>query len=213
MGIALFAFYAFARVSGWISSSAELDRFDAQAAAAQVHGSAKGTDSSGKDDIDFSLWSDQRIRAFKETLNMAGSPALAVLQVQRLHIRVPVFEGTDDLTLNRGAGWINGTAKPGESGNIGIAAHRDGFFRALKDVRIGDLAELQVANKTTIYRVTKVQIINPEKVDVLMPRSEPTLTLVTCYTFYYVGSAPQRFIVQATLQDTNSSHGTSKSKP
>ena len=122
----LITIYAFARVGGWVLSRAELQKFD------QLRSKTGLTDPSnlaGKDNIDFSLWSQQRIRAFKESLNLKSGPTLAVLEVDRLKIRVPVFEGTDDLALNIGAGWVKGTAKPGALGNTAIAAHRDGFFR------------------------------------------------------------------------------------
>ncbi len=125
---------------------------------------------------------------------------MAVLQLDRLRIRAPVFEGADDLVLNRGLGWIRGTAKPGEAGNTGIAGHRDGFFRGLKDVESGDLIDLLTPEKKMAYRVNQTEIVNPEDVHVLRPRGGFSLTLVTCYPFYFIGSAPQRFIVHATLQ-------------
>jgi sortase A len=201
VGVILLAYYAFMRSSGWTFSSAELLKFDRLRAEANLPLSAKKTDQ-----VDFSLWSEKRVRAFTESLHLKQDPALAVLTLERLRIRVPVFEGTDDLTLNRGAGWIKGTAKPGDEGNVAIAAHRDGFFRALKDVRVGDLLELEMRNKTTIYRVKKTEIINPDQIRVLMPTNESMVTLVTCFPFYYVGSAPQRFIVQASLQETKPIH-------
>lgn len=202
-GSLLLAVYAFARIDGWVFSHTELQKLDQLRAQF-----AEGTPAdeirlpAGKDQIDFSLWSQQRIHAFTESVELEKAPALAVLELGRLRIRVPVFEGTDDLALNRGAGWIKGTAKPGETGNTAIAAHRDGFFRALKDVQLGDRVELQMQDKTMVYRVSHKEIINPEEIRVLLPQAEPTLTLVTCYPFYYVGSAPQRFIVQALLQET-----------
>ena len=200
----LLAVFVFARIHGWMSSSAALQQFDRVRAETKRGTPANEIQLPGKDDVDFSLWSKQRIKAFMESLQLKQDPALAVLELDRLRIRVPVFEGTDDLTLNRGAGWIKGTSRPGEAGNTGIAGHRDGFFRGLKDVQAGDRVELQLPDKTMVYRVSRTQIINPQDVQVLMPRSEPTLTLVTCYPFYYVGSAPHRFIVQATLQETKS---------
>ena len=191
----LLTLYVSAHLDRVISSGSALRQFDA----AQNGAVPKPTGTSG-DDIDFSLWSEERIGAFKASLSLKKEQPLAVLAIERLSIRVPVFEGTDDLTLNRGAGWIVGTAQPGTEGNTGIAAHRDGFFRALKDVRTGDAIELRTSDATLTYRVSETRIVDPEDVGVLEPRAEPSVTLVTCYPFYFAGSAPQRFIVHATLQ-------------
>ena len=116
----------------------------------------------------------------------------------RLKIDVPVLEGTDDLTLNRGAGWIEGTARPGEPGNVALSAHRDGFFRALKDVAVGDEIVLETPRETTRYAVAWTKIVDPDDVSVLDETDGPAVTLVTCYPFYFVGSAPHRLIVRAT---------------
>src|ERR1700739_4243051 len=86
--------------------------------------------------IDFRLWSVQRIQAYKDALATKFEAPIAVLSIPRIGIEVPVFNGTDAITLNRGAGRIAGTAGLGEAGNMGIAAHRDGFFRKLKDIQI-----------------------------------------------------------------------------
>jgi sortase A len=158
-------------------------------------------------EIDFSLWSKGRVAAYRDDpVTKNGSP-LAVLRFERVKLRVPVFAGTDEWTLNRGAGWIAGTARPGEAGNIGIAAHRDSFFRVLKDIRSGDTIELisvapaaAYAARTATYTVSQVEIVDPDDVSVLQPRREPSLTLVTCYPFYFVGPAPRRFIVHAALR-------------
>lgn len=191
--------YAAARIDGWVSSRAALQQIDRERAGKEFNGFPSGAPLQGNDNIDFSLWSQQRILAFTESLSLKEDQALAVIELDRLRIRAPVFEGTDDLVLNRGVGWISGTARPGEAGNTGIAGHRDGFFRGLKDVRVGDLIELQMPHSTIAYRVGQTEIVNPEDVRVLMPRGESSLTLVTCYPFYFVGHAPQRFIVHATL--------------
>jgi sortase A len=122
-----------------------------------------------------------------------------VLRVPKIHLEVPVFEGTDQLTLNHGVGRIIGTAQPGQPGNLGIAGHRDGFFRGLKDVREGDEIELQTLQGTQSYLVEEIQIVQPENIEVLLPRAVPSLTLVTCYHFYFIGSAPQRYVVTASL--------------
>lgn len=145
-----------------------------------------------------SQWSRQRIEAYERALTENTSSPIAVLRISRLGLQAPVLQGTDDIALNRGVGHIAGTVVPGELGNIGIAGHRDGFFRALKDVVVGDTVELQLHGRIDFYRVTKTSIVDPKDVSVLRSHSTPSLTLVTCYPFFFLGSAPKRFIVQAT---------------
>ena len=103
--------------------------------------------------------------------------------------------------MNRGVGHIAGSALPGEVGNVGIAGHRDGFFRALKDVKAGEVLELERQTdkgmKLDRYQVERIAVVEPTDVSVIAPASEATLTLVTCYPFYFVGTAPQRFVVKA----------------
>jgi len=111
-----------------------------------------------------------------------------------------VLEGTDEFTLNRGVGRIVGTSLPGQGGNVGIAGHRDGFFRSLKDIRRGDSIELVTTWGTDVYAVDRVRITRPSDVRVLQPRTKPSLTLVTCYPFYFVGGTPNRYIVEASLR-------------
>ncbi len=148
------------------------------------------------------LWSPERVRAWEDSLSRDAPEALAVLRIPRIGVEVPVLEGTDDWTLNRAVGHIEDTARPGGTGNSGIAGHRDGFFRALKDIHDGDVIELETLGGTGIYQVRRTWIVDPEDVSVLDPTDAPALTLVTCYPFYFVGSAPQRFIVRAVLTKT-----------
>ena len=122
---------------------------------------------------------------------------LAKLTLPSLGIATTVLEGTDDGTLSRGSGHIEDTPFPGEQGNIGIAGHRDTVFRPLKRVKAGDPLVLTTADSVYHYRVTKTLIVDPEDVYVLDPTAKPTLTLVTCYPFEFIGHAPRRFIVQA----------------
>ena len=98
-------------------------------------------------------------------------------------------------------GHIDGTPKPGDAGNVGLAGHRDGFFRPLKDVAVGDLIELAAGERVDRYRVTETLIVDPSDVWVLDRTESPSLTLVTCYPFYFIGSAPKRFIVRAARED------------
>ena len=149
--------------------------------------------------VDQRLWDRGRIRAYALALARPGPPPIAVLRIPRLRLEAPVLEGTDDRTLDRGVGHIAGTAQPGEAGNVGIAGHRDGFFRVLKDIVAGDLMELALPGETRRYRVQKISIVRPEDVSVIDPDSRSLLTLVTCYPFYVAGSAPKRFIVRSQL--------------
>jgi sortase A len=154
--------------------------------------------------VDFGLWSKKRIAQYEESLTQHFDPPLAVLRISKLHFEVPVFEGTGDFTLNRGVGHIVGTVGPGEKGNTGIAGHRDGCFRVLKDLGAGDVIELVTLARTDRYTVDKIEIVRPDNVSVLQPRPMRSLTLVTCYPFYFIGSAPQRFIVQASAPNSDS---------
>ena len=126
--------------------------------------------------------------------------AIALLRIPKLGLEVPVLEGTDAITLNRGVGRIGGTAFPGQNGNIGIAGHRDGFFQGLKDIHAGDRIELLTAQRNDIYIVDRTVIVDPNDVSVLENGTAPALTLVTCYPFHYIGPAPRRFVVKASLQ-------------
>lgn len=146
--------------------------------------------------VDMSTWSRTRIAQYRAAVHAGGVPE-AVLRIPSLNLVVPVFEGTSEENLNRGAGRIEGTAHIGESGNIGIAAHRDGFFRALKDVRAGQSLTLERLDGTDTYRIVATAIVEPSDVSVLAATDRQAITLVTCYPFYFVGSAPQRFIVRA----------------
>ena len=156
--------------------------------------------------VDVSQWSKKRIAEYEESLSHHLDPPLAVLRIPKVELEVPVLEGTDDLTLNRGVGHIVGTARPGEEGNIGIAGHRDGFFRALKDIGPGDTIELLTPRGITTYKVDQIVLVSPKDVSVLQPRPSGSVTLVTCYPFYFIGSAPQRYIVQASITNSDRTH-------
>ena len=146
---------------------------------------------------DLSLWDADRISAWKHALNEPTPPPLAVLRIPKIRLEVPILRGTDDLTLNRAVGHIDDTALPGTDGNSGIAGHRDGFFRGLKDIEPDDAIELETLRGKELYIVVRTWIVTPEDVSVLDPTPARSLTLVTCYPFYHVGPAPQRFIVRA----------------
>ncbi len=122
------------------------------------------------------------------------------IEIPRLGVSAVIRAGSDARTLRLAVGYIPGTALPGEGGNIGLAAHRDTFFRRLRDIRADDEIRIVTPDGTFTYTVERTNIVGPRDTWVLDRTAEPTLTLVTCYPFTYVGSAPQRFIVRAALR-------------
>jgi sortase A len=149
---------------------------------------------------DQALWTDKRIQEYEESLRIEADAPLAVMTIPKMNIQVPVYDGADDFNLNRGVARIEGTARVGDRGNLGIAGHRDSFFRGLKDIGIGDAIDLLTPAGTEAYAVSSIDIVDPEDVWVLQATKDKTITLVTCYPFYYVGHAPKRFIVKATAE-------------
>ena len=152
------------------------------------------------------LFDQARSRPERKGHVLPTPPALPFrLEIPRLQLSVMVLEGTGPSTLRLGAGHIPGTALPGQSGNVGIAAHRDTFFRSLRGIRRGDVVHIQTSSEAYEYRVDSTAIVNPSDVWVLKPRGKPMLTLVTCYPFEFVGHSPQRFVIWAVEQPTGSS--------
>jgi sortase A len=195
-GVAMLVFFSAASIRRVLVSRAELKQFRARLA---LQTGSRPNTLSSHFPIDFSLWSAQRVASYQNVLTTDLGDPLAVLRISRVRLEVPVLEGVDESALNRGVGHISGTALPGEGGTVGIAGHRDGFFRVLKDVGVGDIIELETGNGTYQYRVSQVLIVDPIDVSVLQPRGVPSLTLVTCYPFYFVGGAPKRYIVEASI--------------
>jgi len=196
-GLALLSIYGAALLHRAAGSRAAVAVIEA----ASAEPNAEHIAAAREEAVDFKLWSQKRINAYRDSLRLLQGDPLAVVAMERLGIKAPVFAGTDDLVLNRGVGWITGTARPGEPGNSGIAGHRDGFFRALKDVVVGDSLVLQTRSRRLVYRVDEIVIVFPENVEVLRPRGGRSITLVTCYPFYFAGDAPQRFVVHARLEE------------
>ncbi len=123
---------------------------------------------------------------------------LGRIDIDRLGFSVAILEGTKSRTLRLGLGHVSGTPLPGELGNSGIAGHRDTFFRPLKDVRQDDAIELTTLKGVSHYQVDWIRVVTPDDMAVLGPSDTSALTLVTCYPFYLVGDAPDRFVVHAT---------------
>ena len=133
----------------------------------------------------------------KELLPAAPGGIVGRIEIVRLGISVMVVEGTGAAALSHAAGHISGSALPGRPGNIGISAHRDTFFRPLRNIRQGDVITLTTPLGEYRYRVVSTRIVGPSDIEVLEPGESEVLTLVTCYPFYFVGPAPRRFIVRA----------------
>lgn len=210
VGLVLLAVYPAAKIHGTVLSRAAVQRFEKLKQAAPGNSSPGNAISSvphseeprTTSQPELVSWSKERIKGYQQTVDQHLAVPLAILCIPKIRLEVPVLEGTDDLTLNRGVGRIEGTARLGEDGNIGIAGHRDGFFRGLKDLKVGDRMDLEGPVTAETYVVDQLQIVDPNDVSVLQPRSRSSVTLATCYPFYFVGSAPQRYIVHASRTDS-----------
>ena len=159
-------------------------------------------------------WLDSRLRQAEGNRELdqslsrkATSPAAPIVipdggligrvEIPKLHLSAVVFQGSDSSVLDHGIGHVDSTALPGQPGNVVLAAHRDTFFRSLRNIRKGDLVTVTTESGPRNYEVSSTEIVKPTEVSVLNPTAEPTLTLITCYPFYYIGHAPKRFIVRA----------------
>lgn len=148
----------------------------------------------------------QQTAAFESAAKAQAAPAVrtgglvGMLDVPRLKLTTPVVEGDDDRSLKRAVGHLPDTPLPWQGGNSALAGHRDGLFRPLKDVKVGDEIRFRTTREEFRYRVTRTSIVMPDDLSVLESKSQAGLTLITCYPFHYVGSAPKRFIVHAERQ-------------
>jgi sortase A len=155
------------------------------------------------------LWGAPRAAAgsARETL-VSEPPLLGRIEVPRLGIQAPVREGADDDTLRIAVGHIQGTSRIGASGNAALAAHRNTFFKPLRDVKVGDLVTVTTSDGVFSYRVQNLSVVLPTQVSVLAPTPDATLTLVTCYPFDWIGEAPQRLIVKAVREEAKAEAST-----
>jgi sortase A len=142
--------------------------------------------------------------------SLAAGEWVARLEAPTIHLTATVLEGTSDATLARGAGHIEDTPFPGDAGNVGIAGHRDTTFRPVRRIKPGDPLVITTPDRVYRYRVTKTFIVRPEDVYVLDSANHPTLTLVTCYPFEFIGHAPKRFIVSADLVEEQARTGAAR---
>ena len=206
----LLVVYAAAQIEGARGRNEALEAF-AEARSARVadaHASTSAAPTSAplaySDTPDQTLWDKKRIAAYRDAATIERDVPLGVLTIPSIELEVPIFDGTSDVTLNRGIGRIEGTSLIGVAGNLGLAGHRDGFFRGLKDVDVGDAIDVESLGGTTRYRVTTLSIVEPTDVHVLSPTDTATLTLVTCYPFYFIGEAPKRYIVKGVAESPTS---------
>jgi sortase A len=191
---------------------ARLAAFDVALAGDLAAGTSDG-EAGGRLDVappDRSDWSATRVRRFLALRTAHVDPPQAVLRIPELDIEAEIFGDTGERALDLGVGHIAGTARPGEAGNIGLAGHRDGYFRRLKDVRPGHRIQVVTRNGRWDYEVERTRIVAPSAVDVLAQKGQPALTLVTCYPFYFLGSAPDRFIVHARMVSSPTSPPTKR---
>ena len=146
---------------------------------------------------DTSLWNPARIDHYQHSLSMSVAPPMGVLVIDKINLEVPVYNGTEELQLNRGAGRIPGTGLFYGDGNLGISSHRDGYFRGLKDLELGDEITVRGVDGDQIFIVSALSVVHKSDLSPLDPSNERVLTLVTCHPFYFVGNAPDRYIVRA----------------
>jgi sortase A len=125
------------------------------------------------------------------------SDFIGQIDIPKIGLSAIILEGSDVRSLRLGVGHISGTAFPGQPGNVALAGHRDTFFRSLRKIRPNDEIRLTTFTNSSKYRVDWTKVVGPDDIAVLKASTHPTLTLITCYPFYFVGSAPERFVVRA----------------
>ena len=208
LGLGLLAVYAFFRMHGWFFQAYDSWSFDQvmkdrtyEADVSQLPESQPSPPNVVKEPetANYRDWAPARVLAHEKSLKRELRGIVGRLLIPAVNLNVIVLEGTDPWTLNRAVGHIEGTALPGRAGNVGISAHRDGYFRNLGHIARGDEISILTPEKTYTYAVESTHIVNPGDIEVLAPSDQPVLTLVTCFPFYFVGDAPQRFIVKAQL--------------
>jgi sortase A len=136
----------------------------------------------------------------------AAGSAIGRISIPRLHLTAMVEEGTDNATLRQAVGHIPSTVLPGQRGNVAISGHRDSFFRGLEDLRKNDEVEFSTPKGTFRYEIESLVVVEPQNTSVLASSAENTLTIVTCYPFHYIGSAPKRFVARARQIQRIESH-------
>jgi LPXTG-site transpeptidase (sortase) family protein len=179
-GAMLLTIYAWSRADAFVGSAADIRRFEEQMP-------------------DTTLWSSSRLRSYQTAAAAPRAEVVGVIEIPRVSLRAPIYPDIREVHLNRGVGLIPAMSVPGQMGNLGLAGHRDGFFRALKDVAIGEHIDVVTRDRQYRYQVVSTTIVKSDDVALLQRTGDPVITLVTCYPFYLVGHAPQRFIVRGQL--------------
>ncbi|MBW8190459.1 class D sortase [Neiella marina] len=183
IGVILLSLFIASRLHATVAGQADIEAFEQSLTQFQP---------------DTSLWSDSAKNKYQKTLQQANEEVMALLEIDAVDIKVPVYFDTSELNLNRGAGLVAGAG----ANNLAIAAHRDSYFRGLADIETNDTIRVRNSDGVSeIYQVNKVLIVEPDDTRLLRTAEQPELTLITCYPFYFVGSAPQRYIVKASLID------------
>lgn len=209
-GILLTGFFVVQLAQGEVQRQDGIADFEllAQATTAQPASAANAAINEQQDfenvgEPDTSLWNAGRIADYQASLKAELPPVMGVLEVSSVGLKVPVYSTNTDLVMDRGAGVIDGMSYPHEPGNIGISGHRDGYFRVLKDVQVGDTITLQTLEGEKRFKINATTIVPIADEKLLRDTDDQTVTLVTCYPFYFVGHAPKRFIVTASLDTTD----------
>ncbi|MEP5566965.1 MAG: class D sortase [Halioglobus sp.] len=207
-GLVLTGFFAVQLAQGEVERQGAINAFEDQAMLAAVDATTPANDPSFEDSgqPDMSLWAPGRVVDYQNSLGVELPPVMGVLEVPSVNLEVPVYQTASDLVMDRAAGVIDGMAYPHEGGNIGISGHRDGYFRVLKDVQVGDTIVLQTLEGEKRFKIDATTIVEKTDTTLLKDTRDQTVTLVTCYPFYFVGHAPQRFIVTASLDTTYVNH-------
>ncbi len=197
-GAVLLSMFVVAQAKSSLLPAYDLRKFE-QARQQTISQNSKPT-LADKSDFDTRLWNEKRITDYHDSLKHDFGLPEAILEIPSIDLKVPVYTGIDDLTLNRAVGRVPGTAKIGVPGNLALSGHRDGFFRGLKDVKIGETIEIKTLKGSLKYKIVSTHITTPDDLSVLGDTGKDEVTLVTCYPFYFVGSAPKRFIVKAQFE-------------
>jgi len=196
IGLVMLAMYGFVRLHAQFFQVYDSWSFDQSMKTHSNTRNSNGTEAEPNDEES----AISRIDKFKKDLARPNSNIVGRLLIPSLGLNVMVLEGTDGWTLNRSLGHIENTALPGKPGNVGISGHRDSFFRNLGSIRQGDEIALVTTESTYTYEVESTAVVMPRDTWVLAAGATPSLTLVTCYPFHYIGKAPERFIVKARMR-------------
>ncbi len=215
-GVLLTGFFVVQLAQGEVQRQAGINEFELIAQAPDVVQAAEQAGTAAADkagdtqanfedtgEPDTSLWASGRLADYKASLQAQLPPVLGVLEVPSVGLKVPVYSTNSELVMDRGSGIIDGMSYPHEPGNIGISGHRDGYFRVLKDVQVGDAIVLQSLEGEKRFKIDATKVVAITDTTLLRDTDDQTVTLVTCYPFYFIGHAPKRFIVTASL-DTSS---------